>query len=77
MKKLIIVTLITTCVALCAAVWSHNDATEQTPVPAAETAVSTKEATVVEIEEPAALAEKKKERFRDKKCPEKSNLNRR
>ena len=37
MKKLIIVTLITTCAALCAAVWPHNNATEQTPVPAAET----------------------------------------
>ena len=33
MKKLIIVTLITTCAALCAAVWPHNNATEQTPVP--------------------------------------------
>ena len=52
MKKLIIVTLITTCAALCAAVWPHNNATEQTPVPAAETAVSAKEATVAEIEEP-------------------------
>ena len=77
MKKLIIVTLITTCAALCAAVWPHNNATEQTPVPAAETAVSAKEATVAEIEEPTALAEKEKERFRDKKRPEKSNLNRR
>lgn len=56
MKKLIIVTLITTC----AAVWPHNNATEQTPVPAAETAVSAKEATVAEIEEPTALAEKEK-----------------
>ena len=60
MKKLIIVTLITTCAALCAAVWPHNNATEQTPVPAAETAVSAKEATVAEIEKPAALAEKEK-----------------
>ena len=60
MKKLIIVTLITTCAALCAAVWPHNNATEQTPVPAAETAVSAKEATVAEIEEPATLAEKEK-----------------
>ena len=60
MKKLIIVTLITTCAALCAAVWPHNNATEQTPVPAAETAVSAKEATVAEIEEPTALAEKEK-----------------
>ena len=60
MKKLIIVTLITTCAALCAAVWPHNNATEQTPVPAAETAVSAKEATVAEIEGPTALAEKEK-----------------
>lgn len=51
MKKLIIVTLITTCVALCAAVWPHNNATEQTPVPAAGTAVSARKATVVEITE--------------------------
>ena len=61
MKKLIIVTLITTCVALCAAVWPHNNTTEQTPVPAAETAVSAKEATVAEIEERAALAETENE----------------
>ena len=60
MKKLIIATLITTCAALCAAVWPHNNATEQTPVPAAETAVSAKETTVAEIEEPTALAEKEK-----------------
>ena len=32
----------------------------KTPVPAAETAVSAKEATVAEIEEPATLAEKEK-----------------
>ena len=51
MKKLIIVTLITTCVALCATVWPHGNAVEETPVPAAETAVSAKEATVVEITE--------------------------
>lgn len=50
MKKLIIVTLITTCVALCAAVWPNNNATEQTPVPVAETAVSDQKATVAEIE---------------------------
>ena len=60
MKKLIIVTLITTCVALCAAVWPNNNATEQTPVPVAETTVSAKEATVAEIEEPATQAEKEK-----------------
>ena len=70
MKKLIIVTLITTCAALCAAVWPHNNATEQTPVPAAETAVSAKEATVAEIEERAALAEKEKETIRRQKSPQ-------
>ena len=53
MKKLIIVAMIAACVALCAAV-------EETPVPAAETTVRAKEATVGEIEEPAALAEKEK-----------------
>ena len=51
MKKLIIVTMITACVALCAAVWPHGNAVEETPVPAAETTVSAKEATVVEITE--------------------------
>ena len=75
MKKLIIVALITTCVALCAAVWPHNNATEQTPVPAAETAVSAKEATVAEIEKPAALAEKEKgavpqQEASQEECPE-------
>ena len=60
MKKLIIVTMIAACVALCAAVWRHGNAVEETPVPAAETAVSAKEATVAEIEKPAALAEKEK-----------------
>ena len=70
MKKLIIVALITTCVTLCAAVWQHNNATEQTPVPAAETAVSAKEATVAEIEERAALAEKEKETILRQKSPQ-------
>ena len=60
MKKLIIVTMIAACVALCAAVWPHGNAVEETPVPAAETAVSAKEAAVAEIEEPATLAEKEK-----------------
>ena len=70
MKKLIIVTLITTCAALCAAVWPHNNATEQTPVPAAETAVSAKEATVAEIEKRAALAEKEKETILRQESPQ-------
>ena len=51
MKKLIIVTLITTCVALCVAVWPHGGAAEEQPVQAAETAASTRKATVVEITE--------------------------
>ena len=57
MKKLIIVTMIAACVALCAAVWPHGNAVEETPAPAAETAVNAKEATVAEI---ATLAEKEK-----------------
>lgn len=51
MKKFIIVAMIAACVALCAAVWPHGGAAEEQPVPAAETAVSAKEATVVEITE--------------------------
>ena len=51
MKKLIIVTMIAACIALCAAVWPHGNAVEETPVPAAETAVSARKATVVEITE--------------------------
>ena len=51
MKKLIIVTMITACVALCAAVWPHGNAVEETPVPVAGTAVSARKATVVEITE--------------------------
>jgi len=49
MKKFVIATMIAACIALCAAVWPHDNAVE-TPVPAAETAVSAKKATVVEIE---------------------------
>lgn len=53
--------MIAACVALCAAVWPHGNAVEETPVPAAETAVSAKEATVAEIEteeKPTLLPEK-------------------
>ena len=69
MKKLIIVTMIAACVALCAAVWPHGNAVEETPVPAAETAVSAKEATVAEIEERTALAEKEKETILRQESP--------
>ena len=74
MKKLIIVTLITTCVALCAAVWPNNNATEQTPVPVAETAVSDQKATVAEIEEPAALAEKEKGTIPRQEAPREEHI---
>lgn len=70
MKKLIIVTMIAACIALCATVWPHNNATEQAPVPAAETAVSAKEATVAEIEEPATLAEKGKRTIPRQEAPQ-------
>lgn len=59
MKKFVIETMIAACVALCAAVWPHGNAVEETPVPAAEIAVSAKEATIAEIES-AVLAEKEK-----------------
>ena len=60
MKKFVIATMIAACIALCAAVWPHGNAAEETPVPTAQTAVSAKEATVAEIEKLAALAEKEK-----------------
>ncbi len=50
MKKLIIVTVITTCLAQCAAVWSRTEATEETiPAPLQVTAVSVPEPTVENI----------------------------
>ena len=51
MKKFVIATMIAACIALCAAVWPHGNAVEETPVPAAGTAVSARKATVVEITE--------------------------
>ena len=39
MKKFVIATMIAACIALCAAVWPHGNAVEETPVPAAGTAV--------------------------------------
>ena len=60
MKKFVVAIMIVACAAMCAAVWPHGNAVEETPVPAAETAVSAREATVAEIEEPATLAEKEK-----------------
>ena len=73
MKKLIIVTMIAVCVALCAAVWTHGNAVEETPVPAAETAVSAKKATVAEIkteEQPVLLPEKEKRAIQQQEAPQ-------
>ena len=75
MKKFVIATMIAACVALCAAVWPHGNAVEETPVPAAETAVSAKEATVAEIEEPAALAEKEKRTIPRQEAPQEEQPN--
>ena len=64
MKKFVIATMIAAGVAMCAAVWPHGNAIEETPVPAAETAVSAKEAAVAKIEmgeNSASLAEMEKE----------------
>lgn len=51
MKKFVIATMIAACIAFCAAVWPHNNATEQTPASSIETAVSARKATIVEITE--------------------------
>mgnify|MGYP004664886119 FL=1 len=70
MKKFVIATMIAAGVALCAAVWPHGNAVEETPVPAAETAVSAQKATVAEIEEPATLAEKEKRTIPRQEAPQ-------
>lgn len=56
-------TMIAACIALCAAVWPHGNAVEETPASSAETAVSARKATVVEITEKnsASLAEMENE----------------
>ena len=51
MKKFVIATMIAACIALCAAVWPHGNAVEETLVPATGTAVSDRKATVVELTE--------------------------
>ena len=64
MKKFVIATMIAAGVAMCAAVWPHDNVVEETPAPAVETAVSAKKATVVEIEteeNSASLAEMENE----------------
>ena len=51
MKKFVIAAMIAACIALCTAVWLHDSVAEETPAPAAETAVSARKATIVEITE--------------------------
>ena len=51
MKKFVIATMIAACIALCAAVWPHGNAVEETPASSTETAVSARKATIVEITE--------------------------
>ena len=76
MKKFVIATMIAACIALCAAVWPHGNAVEETPVPAAGAAVSARKATVVEITEKnsASLTEMENEisqqEASQEECPE-------
>ena len=70
MKKFVIATMIAACIALCTAVWPQGNAVEETPAPVVESAVSAKKATVAEIEEPAALAEKEKGTIPQQEAPQ-------
>ena len=77
MKKFVIATTISACIALCAAVWPHGNAVEETPALVAETAVSAQKATVVEVEteeNSAALTEMENEVLQQEtsqaECPE-------
>ena len=70
MKKFVIAAMIAACIALCTAVWLHGNAVGETPVPATKTAVSAKKATVAEIEDRAALAEKETETIRRQESPQ-------
>ena len=70
MKKFVIAAMIAACIALCTAVRLHGNAVGETPVPAAETTVSAKKATVAEIEEPAALAEKENGTIPQQEAPQ-------
>ena len=51
MKKFVIAAMIAAGVAMCAAVWPHGNAVEETPASSTETAVSARKATIVEITE--------------------------
>ena len=69
MKKLIIVTMIAACVALCAAVWPHGNAVEETPVP--------RKRPLEKLRNPQHWQRRKKGRFRSKKHPKRNVLNQR
>ena len=64
MKKFIIATVITACIALCAAVWPQSRAVEETPVQTQTPAVCAAETTVAELKtevQTTPPAEKEKE----------------
>ncbi len=65
MKKLIMTTVITACIALCAAVWPHDNATEEHPSQYAETAVSARKRPLRKLRNPQHWQRRKKERFRE------------
>ncbi|MGI6028511.1 MAG: DUF6550 family protein [Candidatus Heteroscillospira sp.] len=63
MKKLIMVTMITACLALCAAVWPQTEVVKKVPTPAPTSAVSAPEPPVAELKtkvEAAPQTEKEK-----------------
>lgn len=74
MKKFVIATMIAACIALCAAVWPHGNVVEEkTPIPATETAVSAKKATIAGIEteeKHALLPEKEKRVIQQQEAPQ-------
>lgn len=56
MKKFITAAMITTCLALCAAVWPQTEMVEETPVPPQTPAVSAPKQTVTEVDLEAVIA---------------------
>lgn len=62
MKKLIMVTVVTACLALCAAVWPQAEVVEKMPTPAPTPAVSTPEPPVAELKTKEAAPQTEKEK---------------
>ena len=56
MKKSIMATAITACIALCAAVWPQNRAPEETPIPPSTPAVCAAESNVAELKMEVQIA---------------------